>query len=607
MEKSTLEELYFGSKKLNVNSMNVSLDDLKPYFSVRIYKIDLPWNKLENNSKKATWLKNRLDEVQWPDGVRSYFWQSDTRNLLALITVLQEEPPWADGAGIQNIQFDLHLFYYPSNNTQLSKKTPKMNNLLFELTTSEKIAHRLHDAIAGDNAKDISSQKIMNLLNFGGNFRTVGLKNVTKRGPAQPDYKTLAGPRVQTAVLPSDRMIFMMGHALRKLPKETRGVGTLHSKVWATRRDTVKEFMDWCDNLAIALNAKSIPGGPLSLAISETIDTLEERPLAVYLDYSFMGAKLTIEIKKKVYVGDITPTIEIKYFNKTKGTLLCEFCFGSQENNVSLFYSANAEKPWKQIDGHDLRVKLEFPDGKEFKGTLEWYLKRYPPSLVMPSGGIVVKNERWKPSQSPGPLADSCLNPLVWTGCHRKCEAGKIEGGLMNIQDWVAQQLEDPVHIEREPISEDALIIRDHGSGEMADIIVIEPIGEGKCIEFYHCKAMKGNAPGVRVTDSYEVLGQACRNGQWILSPVLMEELYRRTQPPRESPILKGSEKTLKVLSDKFMCNEWRYRVVAVQPGFDCEKIKKRETKKSKKVYPLFVSTYEWLSACGAEFAVWGS
>lgn len=614
MEKVVKEEPYFGDEKLEIGGIEISLDDLRPYFSVHIYQGDIGWETLEKNPVKT------LEKVDWPDGVRFYFWQLESKTLLALVTVIQEEPSWAQGTGIQGIQFDLHLFYYREG--EVDEQGIKHDNLLFEATTFDKIANYVHHTLVGERAKNVSSPKIMSLLNFGKNFYTVGLRNVTGRGPAQPDYKTLAGPQAQAAVLPTDRKTFMMGHALRWLSKEeTRGVTTLHSKVWTNRRNTIEEFKNWCDRLARELEAKVIPGGPLGLAICEKIDKLSERPLAVYLDYSFMESEFTIEINKKR--ARVVPRIEIDSSTEEDGELSFFFCFDPCEDDLSsrdicmksykLQYIVGPAKFWRATNADDLRIEMIFPDGKRLRRRLETYLESYPPSLVMPSGGVVIGDEHWKPSRTPGSLPDGCLIPLEWEGCNRKKEfedkkkkkeENTEESGekRLCIQEWIAKELEDPHYIKRELISNDALIINDHGTGEIADIIVIEPVGENKRIEFYHCKAMKGDDPGTRVGEAYEVLGQACRNGQWILSPTLMEELCRRTQSPRESPLLRGDKTTLKVLSEEFRCNAWEYEIVAVQPGFNCSEIEK-----CGKVYPLFVATHEWLSACGARFAAWGS
>lgn len=533
-----------------------------------------------------------LGNVQWPLSVKWYFWENFPPSLLSVATVLQEEPAWAAGTGVQPIQFDLHLFYYPGD------------GLLFEATTSDKVAGKIHEgleALAGQTARDVPSQEISKLLNLGGDYYTVGLKNVVGRRPTLPEYKTLAGPHAQTTILPSDRRTLTMGHALRWVSQtETRGVNVLRSKAWALRRGTTQGFMDWCDALAAALQAAAIPGGPLQLVVPAEMTTLAEIPLAVQLDYSFMEAAITVTVNGKK-TENVVPRIEIPVSGSGKplpldedGTLHCTCYLDPSPHHVDLEYSANAEPFWKQVDTTALKLQLEFPDGQTFEGNLARYLRKFPPSLIMPSGGVAIRNEHWRPLERLDTVPEECLIPLEWGGCDRKDEVGPSHESVLCILDWVAKK-------SKESTSGDVLVIRDHGAGEIADIIVIEPIGENKRIEFYHCKAMKGNAPGARVEDAYEVLGQACRNGQWLLSPTLMTRLYQCTQPPRSSP-LEGDPATLRVLSDQFRYNEWGYKIVAVQPGFDFAKIKREP-----KVLPLFISTYEWLSACGASFAVWGS
>lgn len=597
MEKTILEKLDFGSGEIDIREVDVSLDDLRPYFSVHISKVDeLEWKNVES----------KLELVEWPSDVEVCFQQITyeeklreisevtSGNLLALITVLTEKPPWGKETPIRNVQFDLHIFYYHTE-----------DNLLFEATTSKKIAKKIRLAIAKD-AEDVPAHKIMGLLNTGDRFFTVGLRNVINLGTAQPDYKLLKGPQAHFAVVPTDKLTFAMSYALRRYSEdEVRGISTFRSSAWATHRDTIEGLRVWCNDLADGFKVKVEDGGPLRLAFSKEIDKLEEMPLAVYLDHSFLRGELTIRRGNDI-IKNVVPHMEIKCFSEEDGLLFCNFCFKPNGESVNVLYSAGAEPFWKNIDVKDLHITLDFSDEEDFDGNLCEYLERFPPSLVMPGGGVVIKNERWKPAEIPGLLPQGCLTSLTWNKCDIYCEAGEARPGLYNIQDWVVYGLVDPTCKEIECVSENAIIINDHGSGEIADIIVIDPTEGEKRIEFYHCKAAHGEVPSVRVTDAYEVLGQACRNGQWVLSPTLMEELYRRTKSPRKSPILKGTKKNMKKLCKDFICNEWKYKVVAVQPGFDCIQIKGVETKKSKKAYPLFVSTYEWLHACRAEFSVWG-
>ena len=556
---------------------DINPEHLKPYFSVHIYRVfpgEINLNAI-------------INQEDWPESVNIYFYKSGLYdNTLMVITGTQEEPSWAKGTGIENLRFDLHIFYYNSE-----------KNLFFQATTSEKIARRIRLAIMSTGASLISPSEVLQLLHLGGQYFTVGLRNVVGFGPAQPSYMTLAGMEVQAAVRPSYGRTFALGHALRRLSEdEVRGVSILKGGVWAVKRDNVDEFRKWCDNLAEELRQPP-QRDPLQLAFSHNIEKLEDQPLAVQLDRSLLRADWQIETDEAVPVkGDMIPSMEITKFDKDNGRLTCEFCFNSEKPGIKLLYSPTADKVWQKLDDRDLKVKLEFSPQHEFEGDLQYYLEEYPPMLIMPESGVIINQQRWEPLHMPGPLPEECFSSRKWSGCDRTCEDGIPAGDQKNIHDWLEETLKGG-------ISDKAIIIKDHGTGEIADFVVIEP--EEKRISFYHCKAMKSAAPAANVTDAYEVLGQACRNSQWILLPALMEELYNRVETRSYSRVIpKDRIAALEEAADSFHCNEWSYQVVVVQPGFHCEKIKQDTTSK---IHSLFVSTYELLTACHADFAVWGS
>jgi len=564
-------------EELGIKELYINPRELKPYFSARIYRVDSD----DFN------LTAELKEEEWPENVNIYLRELLPHNLVVFVTGIQGEPTWAKGTGIQNVQFDLHIFYYNTN-----------EKLLFEATTFDKIGERIRSDIAGDAISLINSEDIARLTKESEDFRTLGLKNITGRRPTQPSYKTLMGEGVQFAVRPTDERNFGIGHVVEKLKNETRGISTEQRRVWAIRRDCVPEFRKWCDKLAADLK-EEVNYNLLRLAFPRTIKKLYDEPIAIYLHHSLLNAIVHTEtIEPEPLEGDIIPHIKGGEFDMKKGELKCKFRFHSDENipGIELVYTASKE-PWRIDDPRDLLIRLEFPDGSKFEKKLLQYLKEYPPTLVMPRGGVITNQQLWVPMRRAGRLPRECLVSVDWDalGCDTRVETGKPEVGKKNIHDWLEEELKRPKY-------KNAIIIKDHGTGEIADFITIRSRSKKRLITFYHCKAMKSVAPGDNVKDAYEVLGQACRNGGWILSQRLMKELCNRTQNSRKSSILKGDFIQLKWFADGFKSNEWKYSVVVVQPGFDCKKIAA-----SPKVCPLFVSVYEWLSARNAELFVWGS
>ena len=213
----------------------------------------------------------------------------------------------------------------------------------------------------------------------------------------------------------------------------------------------------------------------------------------------------------------------------------------------------------------------------------------------MPGGGVVVRRQFATPSGSPGPLPKASTYVPSWHGCDKRAETQHPKTSLKTIHDWLQGELMASTTPE--------IIVKDHGSGEIADFIVVWKDQGRRSVWFYHCKGMKGTSPSDRVAEAYEVLGQAIRSASWVATKKLVEELYDRTDAAgRGSQLVKGTRTFVKSLANNFRSNEWDYRVVVVQPGFKCSSILF-----SGKVQALVTSAYEWITNAGANFVIWGS
>jgi len=289
----------------------------------------------------------------------------------------------------------------------------------------------------------------------------------------------------------------------------------------------------------------------------------------------------------------------IPYFQITDfrdGELSTEYYFHPGQPPVHLLHwIANGPK-WRVADpteARELGVWLEFSETEIFEGTLADYLQQYPPRLILPNGGSILGDEYWRAPGSLIPIPEDCWKPRDWHGFDIRNETRSVHGGPKSIMQFVeADLLKSTAH--------DSIVVRDHGSGEIADFIAVEP--DQNLISFYHCKGSGGDRPSARVADCYEVLGQACRNTHWIRSPRLISQLYLHTQPDRASPVIKGGAEALRRLADGFQSNAWRYRVVIVQTGLDSA-----QAQRSPRVKPLFLSLYQILRDCDAALSIWCS
>jgi hypothetical protein len=477
--------------------------------------------------------------------------------------------------------------------------------LLFESTTSPVVANSVREKIA-PAVEQLDTEELMRVMQIDefGEYLMVGLRSVSGIGPAQPAYKTLMGREVEAAVRPSDKS-FSPGHALvRSNTGETRGIGALASRVWSVKRADLKTFVKWCGALSseIAKSARK-PGLPQLrfLSLPQTISVLPERPLAVVPNHELLGASYRVVAFKEDnagnqldrILGDIEPEIVIKAFSK--GILECEYRFHSSAPGVLFRYSAGRLFLWEVGDQRTIEIQVDLIDSSIFHDTLVEFLTQFPPTFVMPGGGVVVRREFAMPSGSPGPLPKESARVLAWQGCDKGAETTNPKTGHKTIHDWLEEKLKAEASAE--------VIVKDHGSGEIADFIVLSKDKSQRSIWLYHCKGMTGTSPSDRVGDAYEVLGQAVRSVSWVASRKLLEELHDRTKADgRASELVKGSRPFIKSLVDSFRSNEWHYYVVVVQPGFKCMSILS-----SGKVQGLVTSAYEWITNAGAGFVIWGS
>ena len=326
---------------------------------------------------------------------------------------------------------------------------------------------------------------------------------------------------------------------------------------------------------------------------------IPERPLAVMVDEQILWAKRHIEVTDgtDTAISNHVPCVTVVGF--TSGVVQCEVEFDPSKPPLTVECDLSLPGMWRVTDARQVRVRLEFSASDIHDGGFEDFARRFPLTMVMPQGGIVRGDTLWKPKSESTLLPVECLQPKVWKTCDIACEDGKAQKGLKNVQDALADLLSSA-------LPPDTVIVKDHGSGEIADFIAIQI--KSRIIAFYHCKATKkpktGSAkPGVRVEDLYDVLGQACRNRSWVRSPNLFTEIVARIEGSnRSTAIVSGNLADLKKQTKSFQSNSWTYEIVAVQPGLHCA-----NASTGSNVNKLLIATDEWLRGCEAKFSIWGS
>lgn len=557
------------------------LPDLNVYFSAIIYDVndDFTFNT-EFNVKNTS-----------PYRI-AYVSQQGINNPLVIITEIDKPIEWANKGIYIGNYLDIHILYHIPD-----------KNLLFELTSSEEALDSFSNNLYSGEIKKVNHSKLYKALSKVDkeNYLMVGMKNTIMPGSSHPSYKTLIGNSVQDSIRNSEGRVFGVGHALMQMgEKKTWGIATKKGRVWAMKRGTLDEYQSWCDDIADLLTSSAdqstLPG--LSFLASTTpINVLDEIPVAIIPDDSFFKANLlSISVRGDKIYTNVVPVIKPHSFDKTSGNLICNMHIESFSCQINMNF--NKTPLWTVISDEDIKVTVVKNQNHVSTAGLEKILNDFPPTLIMPKGYIIEGRTKITPNSFIENLPKTLWIKMNWSKCNITAEAYKPKPNPKKLP-VINQVIE---FIKSEFDNQSDVIILDDGAHEIADVIWIQ--GTKHCIHYLHCKPSSKLKPGCRKNDADIVFTQAMRSVHWVYTDLIFERLNERLGG--KSKIILGNQQLLDNIAKYFRVNEWRYKIVVAQPGFDIEKVSNR-TRNNNNIYELAIPTYERIIAGLADFEIWGS
>jgi hypothetical protein len=113
-----------------------------------------------------------------------------------------------------------------------------------------------------------------------------------------------------------------------------------------------------------------------------------------------------------------------------------------------------------------------------------------------------------------------------------------------------------------------AMVYYDHGTGEIVDFVALERRNGRLLVQLYHCKGAAGTAPGHRLADIYEIIGQAVKSVTWALKQRISASIRRRfTQQIGSHRFVKGDLDAIEALLEATTAAQIDFEFIAVQPG----------------------------------------
>jgi superfamily II DNA or RNA helicase len=397
-------------------------------------------------------------------------------------------------------------------------------NLLFMTGPSVAMLKQIRAGIGADDALRLAPEQIARYLESENpeNYSSVGMRAARAPGARLASYRMLAGSAVQGAISDSEARSHAVGHVIgrRSVGGKTHGMGASlkGAKIWETEGcDSLLEFREWCDELAAVLSAGGAQPARIphleQLALQELLTTFPATEIAAVLDHRLLQGGF------ELLVGDGGHDL----------TQLDLIPSRLSDHELRLELQIEAQTLWTgqlnirgevTAEGDDLQIRL--PNGDEL--TVSEALNNYEPYIYFADGSSTQGSYVFRLSEALPTPASDLFEVWTWDGCDITKETGQPEVGLRNVQDhtieWAKGHFNDP------------LVIVDHNSGEIADVVVVERLTQAPQervrVHLMHCKAATQPQPTARVDDLYEVIGQTIRSARWTRPHALFRELDRR-------------------------------------------------------------------------------
>jgi hypothetical protein len=478
---------------------------------------------------------------------------NETEHVAWLVTKEVTPVKWGDLRTIEEITYDLYVFYWDPNQKLLyinSSNNDSVHEALAKLVCGDTV-ERIKGAVvyrtmANINRRVPSNVGLLDAVNRNRRFAMLVGTNVTEAFPtAEAQTKT------QTNIF---------AYGFQNGQRVSVGA-SLKGRIWSHRAaDTLMEWVEWCDVMGGQLVDENINIEDVIAGFIQPKDVVE-RPALVPLALEWSPAMLS-RISENLHLqfnGQSWPLIDtdlvITDFSTT-GPISFKLVSPHWEANYTLTLGNN---------------KLEFrPVAAEAmvvtaRNTipLTTFLNQYGLIVIFEKEAIVDPNAILvQPNRDLPPFPVDKLQVLDWSGIDLSVESQGKERKANSIQAHTIQHILG--------LADWDIVMDDDGPGEVADIVAARIDGNKLIVKLVHCKFSTG-APGARVADLYEVCGQAAKSMRWRRrADHLFLNLIRREKQRRANGgngLMKGTDQKLYELAEKSPLLLKKFSVVVVQPG----------------------------------------
>lgn len=469
------------------------------------------------------------NELLWGNEYVLYSRVHREDSLIVVVTCSTERPSWyrADVA-LDTPTYGLHIVAWRPGELDAP-------GLLIVNSDDTRLGRIVRDAVIGPTevslADSVRLQAAFDSLERV-SVSSVGVRNVFAGVRGAPSYATFGGSRVEHGLRSTDTDNRALGHVMAQVrtpdgSTATAGLATEKAKVWQARYLPLREYAEFCNDLAGHYwRPIASASGPLlpSVARGYRLAMFPSGPLVATLHEGWLTSGRTLP--NGLSLGDL----DIQAAEPSED---------GKQLPIDILVGDTGEVVWsgvQLIDGsfesfneEEIRSQRGYSDHRPLGATLE----NYPPTIHFLNGESVTGAMLHKAPIARQDLPHFPRLQWDWAGADIAHETARMEVAGLPIHAVVEQRLATPraAGVWRWVLCND-------GKGEIADHIVVElrPGGQPR-VELWHSKGA-GGTPGVRVSDLQVLVAQAVKSRRHFHDPGFWHRLGRRLDG-KEAPELR--------------------------------------------------------------------
>ncbi|MBK8028783.1 MAG: DEAD/DEAH box helicase family protein [Chloroflexi bacterium] len=455
------------------------------------------------------------------------------QSTLVFVVKASRRPQWSKSRVFRETQYDLVIIHVSRQYVFVNSST--RNESIYGQVMQQIVTAGRYDPLPSSRL----NKALLDLDSL--EFFNIGMRNRLANSRSE-SYRIIAGSGAHLAIRRSDGRLFNQGHVFGRgtVEGQTVTVGySSSSRVWSTtkHKQGIQGFIEWCESLAKRFESErevSTQSDLDHLSVGSSLESLPPDLLFVDWHETIYGdgeSNYFIEVVSSDgrYKFDLLDLqLSIKRINQRRNSSI--LVLSNYPVSISLIYNPLGF-PWfryEQTDG----VRVSIQRGKA-NLTLEDFLAEYPLRIYTASGMIIGAQIYRTPDTY------STYDPNNILGWDWESNGVNI----FKEYDKPNARTKDSIHsyLKTALPNIHELVFYDHGSGEIADFVCLSRLDNAIKISLYHVKKAGGSPQRSRVSDVYEVCGQAVKCLNWIKKPAMLRKRIQQRLKLRTKEFVKES------------------------------------------------------------------